>query len=68
MKIAQIWRYPVKSMAGEQLESDLVTPLGIAGDRVIHAEDAHGRFITSRTHPRLLGHPARLNSSGAYGG
>jgi uncharacterized protein len=64
MKIAQIWRYPVKSMAGERLESALLTPLGIAGDRVVHVEDARGRVITSRTHPRLLGHRAILDSSG----
>lgn len=64
MNVAQIWRYPVKSMAGEQLEWASLGPLGIAGDRVVHAEDAHGRFITSRTHPRLLGHHATLDSSG----
>ena len=64
MHIAQIWRYPVKSMAGEQLQSALLTPLGIAGDRVVHVENGRGRFVTSRTHPRLLGHHASLGASG----
>ena len=64
MKVSEIWRYPVKSMAGEKLESASITSLGITGDRVVHVEDTHGRFITARTHPRLLGHHARLNSEG----
>ncbi|MDE3118238.1 MAG: MOSC N-terminal beta barrel domain-containing protein [Nitrospirota bacterium] len=64
MKVTQIWRYPVKSMAGERLNRALIGPLGIEGDRVVHVEDAHGRLITARTHPRLLGHQARLNASG----
>jgi uncharacterized protein YcbX len=64
MRVAEIWRYPVKSMAGERIESAMVGPLGIAGDRVVHVEDSRGRVITSRTHPRLLGHHATLDSSG----
>ena len=64
MYIAQIWRYPVKSMTGEQLESAVLTPLGIAGDRVVHVRNERGHVITSRTHPRLLGHHATLGASG----
>jgi uncharacterized protein len=64
MKVGQIWRYPVKSMAGEQLERARIGPLGIEGDRVVHVEDGDGRVITARTHHRLLGHHARLNDSG----
>lgn len=64
MQIAEIWRYPVKSMGGERLQAATLTPLGIEGDRIVHVEDARGRFITSRTHPRLLGHHAALNPSG----
>src|SRR5579872_4728445 len=64
MKISEIWRYPVKSMAGERLMHASVTPMGIAGDRIVHVEDARGRFITSRTHPRLLGHHAALDAAG----
>ncbi len=64
MKVAQIWRYPVKSMAGERLNHARVGSLGIEGDRVVHVEDARGRVITARTHHRLLGHHAALNASG----
>jgi len=64
MKVAQIWRYPVKSMAGERLEQARIGPLGIEGDRVVHVENEYGHVITSRTHHRLLGHHAILNKSG----
>jgi uncharacterized protein YcbX len=64
MKIIELWRYPVKSMAGERLQCATLGPLGIEGDRVVHVEDSRGRFVTSRTHPRLLGHHAELNASG----
>jgi len=64
MKVSQIWRYPVKSMAGERLDHARIGSLGIEGDRVVHVEDARGHVITARTHPRLLGHHATLNSSG----
>ncbi len=64
MKVAQIWRYPVKSMAGERLDHARFGSLGIEGDRVVHVEDARGRVITARTHYRLLGHHAALNASG----
>ena len=60
MQVVEIWRYPVKTMAGEQLKHASIGPLGIAGDRVVHVEDAKGRVITSRSHPRFLGHKASL--------
>ncbi len=64
MKIAEIWRYPVKSMSGERLESARIATLGVEGDRVVHVEDLHGRIVTARTHPRLLAYSARLSSNG----
>lgn len=63
MKVAELWRYPVKSMGGEMLDRATLDEPGIAGDRVVHVEDAHGHLITARTHPRLLGHHAKLDSS-----
>ena len=62
MKVAELWRYPVKTMAGEMLERAAIGPLGIEGDRVVHVEDARGRVITSRSHPRFLGHKASLGA------
>lgn len=64
MKVAQIWRYPVKTMAGQKLQQAHVGLLGIEGDRVVHVEDAHGRVITSRTHPRFLGQKSSLGADG----
>lgn len=64
MRVAEIWRYPVKSMGGEKLVRANVDTLGIDGDRVVHVEDAHGHVITARTHPQLLGHHAKLDSQG----
>jgi uncharacterized protein YcbX len=64
MRLAQIWRYPVKSMGGERLETADLTPDGIAGDRVVVVRDATGRIVTARTRPMLLGHRARLDGNG----
>jgi uncharacterized protein YcbX len=64
MYITEIWRYPVKSMAGERLQEAHLTSSGIAGDRVVHVAGPGGRVITSRTHPRLLGLHAALGPDG----
>ena len=64
MHIAEIWRYPVKSMAGERLDEVAVGPLGVEGDRIVHVEREDGRFVTARTHPRLLGHKATRGPGG----
>ena len=56
MYVAELWRYSVKSLAGEQLTSAEVREDGIAGDRRILVFDIQTRhLITSRTHPKLLG-------------
>jgi uncharacterized protein YcbX len=62
--IAEIWRYPVKSMAGERLTSAKLDAGGLDRDRRLHVEDRRGRVITARTHPRLLGHRARTADDG----
>lgn len=64
MRIAEIWRYPVKTMAGERLQRGRIGPLGLDGDRVVHVEDAQGEVITSRSHPRFLGHKGTLGPDG----
>ena len=64
MHVAALWRYPVKSMAGERLREVRLTPLGLEGDRVVHVEHARGRVVTARTHPTLLGHHAVLGAQG----
>jgi len=64
MKVAEIWRYPVKTMAGEKLARAVLGPLGIEGDRVVHVRDAGGRVITSRSHPRFLGLKGSIGADG----
>lgn len=64
MHVAELWRYPVKSMAGERVQEARLTTLGLDGDRVVHIENAVGRVVTARTHPRLLGHRAVLGAQG----
>src|SRR6516162_4986835 len=60
MKVTEIWRYPVKTMAGETLQRVRIGPLGIEGDRVVHVEDIHDRVIILRFHLRFLGHQGTL--------
>ncbi len=55
MKIAEIWRYPVKSMAGERLHQATLTESGIPGDRLYQVRSSDGRIVDARAHPRLLG-------------
>lgn len=64
MRLIQLWRYPVKSLAGERLETADLTRDGIPGDRVVQVQDAVGRTITSRTRHRLLGLHAALGPDG----
>ena len=64
MWVAELWRFPVKSMAGERLTSAELGPLGIPGDRVVHIENDKGRVITSRSRPRLLLHRGTLGADG----
>src|ERR1700687_6451050 len=64
MKVAEIWRYPVKTMAGEKVQRVRIGPLGLEGDRVVHVEDDQGQVITSRSHPRFLGLKGTLGPDG----
>ncbi len=65
MVVAEIWRYPVKSLAGEQIEFAEINADGIKGDRGVLVYDEKKRhLITSRTHPKLLGLKATLGSDG----
>jgi uncharacterized protein YcbX len=61
--VQQLWRYPVKSMAGEALEVADINRDGIAGDRLVVVAGPHG-LVTSRTRPRLLGLHATLGPGG----
>lgn len=64
MYVKEIWRYPVKSMAGEVLDAADVTQHGIAGDRIIQVRNGSGRIFTARTKPGLLRHRAVSGEDG----
>jgi hypothetical protein len=61
--VAELWRYPVKSLAGERLTRATVTFNGIPGDRTIWVRGPEG-VRTSRIHHRLLGLHATAGPGG----
>jgi uncharacterized protein len=53
--VATVWRYPVKSMIGEELDTIAVTERGLSGDRAFALVDSEsGRIITAKN-PRKWG-------------
>ena len=50
--VAAIWRYPVKSMMGEELNACEVTSRGVAGDRAYAFIDADNRIGTAKIQRR----------------
>ena len=65
MRVAEIWRYPVKSLQGEQLESAAIGPHGLVGDRQWGLLDIGTGFVlTARREARLLFASARLMDGG----
>ncbi|MGH9272110.1 MAG: MOSC domain-containing protein [Ilumatobacteraceae bacterium] len=65
MRVIELWRYPVKSMQGEQLERADVDELGITGDRQWALIDlGTGLALTARRAPELLFASARCVGGG----
>lgn len=55
LRVAALWRYPVKSMGGERLPTAELGPHGLPGDRAFGVVDlATGNVLTARREPRLL--------------
>ena len=65
MFVQELWRYPVKSMAGERIDRTHAGEFGLDGDRRIVGVDSRGRAITARTHPKLLGLKGATGADGA---
>jgi MOSC domain-containing protein len=58
MRIAELWRYPVKSLAGERLKEADLRQDGIVGDRIYQVRRLDGKIIDARAHPKMLAlHP-----------
>jgi uncharacterized protein YcbX len=64
MHVSELWRYPVKSMAGERLDRAWLGVEGIPGDRLLYVVDGRGEILSARTKPRLLGLRATLGDDG----
>jgi uncharacterized protein len=61
MHVAQLWRYPVKSLLGERLPALRLLDDGVEGDRMWGIKDHRdGRILTARREPRLLFASSRL--------
>lgn len=54
MTLDAIYRYPVKSLAGEAVETAVLTALGVPGDRIVHVRGPEG-VRSARRQYRLLG-------------
>lgn len=63
LRIEGLWRYPVKTLAGECLPAATLTAGGIRGDRIVHVRGPEG-VRTSRRHHRLLGLRGTLGPDG----
>jgi len=63
LRVAGLWRYPVKSLAGEPVDSTRLGSSGIPGDRLVHVRGPEG-VRTSRRHHRLLGLRGTLSPEG----
>ena len=66
MRVAELWRFPVKSLQGERLDAAELGPEGIVGDRQWALFDvATGFGLTARREPDLLFATASLRPDGA---
>jgi uncharacterized protein YcbX len=63
LRVAGLWRYPVKTLAGEPLDRAQLTTSGIPGDRIVHVRGPEG-VRTSRRQHRLLGLRGSLGPDG----
>ncbi|AMY08440.1 hypothetical protein LuPra_01640 [Luteitalea pratensis] len=54
LHVAGVWRYPVKTLAGERVSTAVIGPDGIHADRLVQVRGPEG-VRTARRHYRLLG-------------
>lgn len=51
--VAELWRYPVKSLLGEQLESAAIDHRGVVGDRLYAVTDRTGKLGSGKSTRRF---------------
>jgi len=64
LHVAELWVYPVKSLAGERLARTRLTAGGVPADRCLQVRDGEDRLVTARTRHRLLALRATLDGDG----
>jgi len=68
--VAELWRYPVKSLGGERLACATLEPRGLTGDRLWAVRGEDGRIGSGKTTrrfrrmPHLLSLTARTDTDG----
>ncbi|MDQ3868508.1 MAG: MOSC domain-containing protein, partial [Thermoproteota archaeon] len=53
--VVSLWRYPVKSILGEELNSSYITEHGLLGDRAYAVLDQETGKVASAKNPRKWG-------------
>ena len=61
--LSEIWRYPVKSLGGEQISAGRILPKGLEYDRRWMLTDTSMQFLTQRTVPELALFRARIGGN-----
>lgn len=61
--VSEMWRYPVKSMQGERVETCAVTRRGMAGDRAYALVDVETGRLASAKRPRPWGRLMQCSAS-----
>lgn len=61
--LTALWRYPIKSMLGEVLQTATIQPRGVRGDRVYALQDVATGNIVSAKNPRKWGKLFDLQAS-----
>jgi uncharacterized protein YcbX len=63
LKVAELWRYPVKGLRGERLAELEIAAGGIPGDRSVQVTDGRGT-VTGRRKQRMIALEATLGQDG----
>ena len=63
MRVAELWRYPVKGLRGERVEALEFAADGVPGDRGLRVMDERG-IVTGRRKQRMIGLAAALGDDG----
>ena len=67
-RVSRLWRYPVKSMLGEECSHLETDARGVAGDRLFAVRDANGKFGSGKTTRRFCKMDGLFGFRAAYEG